>query len=252
MHDVCNYDAYFVQKYDAIGILGLFPEQKPTASLWMLAFGTSADHVDGISRMEKSNIQESLVRFCDAIETIYTKDYLRKPTPRDLKRLLQKAKARGFPYMTGSIDYIHWQWKKCPTAWQGDYGYRNGQKSIILEAVASFDTWVWHAFFGVVGSQNDLNMLGQSLVFNDLLRGQSPHITYKINNTIYSGGYYLGDEIYPRWTTFVKTIPHPQLENEKYFDAYQEGYRKNVERCFSILQDQWAIIRGAARMFDEE
>ncbi|KAI5322607.1 hypothetical protein L3X38_031679 [Prunus dulcis] len=101
--------------------------------------------------------------------------------------------------MIGSIDCMHWQWKNCPTAWQGDYGNRKGQKSIILEAVASFDTWVWHAFFGVAGSQNDLNVLGQSPVFNDVLRGEAPNITYEINNTIYQTGYYLADGIYPSY-----------------------------------------------------
>ncbi|VVA40931.1 PREDICTED: putative nuclease HARBI1, partial [Prunus dulcis] len=126
-------------------------------------------------------------------ETLYTRDYLRRPTPRDLQRLLQKAESRGFPGMIGSIDCMHWQWKNCPTAWQGDYGNRKGQKSIILEAVAGFDTWVWHAFFGVAGSQNDLNVLGQSPVFNDVLRGEGPNITYEINNTIYQTGYYLAD-----------------------------------------------------------
>ncbi|XP_021801024.1 uncharacterized protein LOC110745247 [Prunus avium] len=129
--------------------------------------------------MGKSTTLEALVRFCDAVETLYTRDYLRRPTPRDLQRLLQKAEARGFPGMVGSIDCMHWQWKNCPTAWQGDYGNRKGQKSIILEAVAGFDTWVWHAFFGVPGSQNDLNVLGQSPVFNDVLRGQGPNITYE-------------------------------------------------------------------------
>ncbi|KAI5343676.1 hypothetical protein L3X38_011552 [Prunus dulcis] len=154
--------------------------------------------------------------------------------------------------MIGSIDCMHWQWKNCPTAWQGDYGNRKGQKSIILEAVAGFDTWVWHAFFGVAGSQNDLNVLGQSPVFNDVLRGEAPNITYEINNTIYQTGYYLADGIYPRWTTFVKTIPHPRSHKQKFFARYQEGYRKDVERCFGILQARWAIIRGAARLFDEE
>ncbi|CAL9003665.1 unnamed protein product [Prunus brigantina] len=56
--------------------------------LRMLAFGASADQVDEIARMRKSTILESLVRFCDVIETLYTRDYLRKPTPRDLQRLL--------------------------------------------------------------------------------------------------------------------------------------------------------------------
>ncbi|VVA40633.1 PREDICTED: putative nuclease HARBI1, partial [Prunus dulcis] len=97
--------------------------------------------VDEIARMGKSTILECLVRFCDAVENLYTREYLHKPTPRDLQRLLQKGEARGFPGMIGSIDCMHWQWKNCPTAWQGDYGNRKGQKSIILEAVASFDTW---------------------------------------------------------------------------------------------------------------
>ncbi|CAL9001434.1 unnamed protein product [Prunus brigantina] len=201
----------------------------------MLAYGSVADQVDEISRMGKSTVLESLVRFCDAVETLYTRDYLRRPTPRDLQRLLQKAESRGFPGMIGS-----------------DYGNRKGQKSIILEAVAGFDTWVWHAFFGVAGSQNDLNVLGQSPVFNDVLRGEGPTITYQINNTVYQNGYYLADGIYPRWTTFAKSIPHPRSHKEIFFAAYQEGYRKDVERCFGILQARWAIIRGAARLFDEE
>ncbi|CAL2227738.1 unnamed protein product [Prunus armeniaca] len=218
MHDICNYDDYFVQKKNCVGDLGLLPEQKFTAVTRMLAYGSSADQVDEIARMGKSTILESLVRFCDTVENLYTRDYLRRPTPRDLQRLLQKAESRGFHGMI----------------------------------VAGFDTWVWHAFFGVAGSQNDLNVLGQSPVFNDVLRGEGPTITYQINNTVYQNGYYLADGIYPRWTTFVKSIPHPRSHKEIFFAAYQEGYRKDVERCFGILQARWAIIRGAARLFDEE
>ncbi|CAL9001317.1 unnamed protein product, partial [Prunus brigantina] len=150
--------------------------------------------------------------------------------PRDPQRLLRKPNERGFPGMIGSIDCMHWQWRNCPTAWQGDYGNRKGQKSIILEAVAGFDTWVWHAFFGVAGSQNDLNVLGQSPVFNDVLRGEAPKITYEINNIVYQTGYYLADGIYPRWTTFVKSIPHPRTQKQKLFATYQESYGKDVER----------------------
>ncbi|KAI5325921.1 hypothetical protein L3X38_034995 [Prunus dulcis] len=109
--------------------------------------------------------------------------------------LLQKVEARDFVGMIGSINCIHWQWKNSPIAWKGDYGNRKGKKSIILVVVESFDTWVWHAFFGVAGSQNDLNVLGQSLIFNDVLMGHFPQITYQINNTVYSDGYYLADGI---------------------------------------------------------
>ncbi|XP_020414092.1 uncharacterized protein LOC109947696 [Prunus persica] len=96
MHNVCNYDAYLIQKCDAAGVLGLFSKQKLTTVIRMLAYGSSADQVDEIARMRKSITLESLARFCDAIETLYTRDYLCKPTLRDLQRLLQKAEARGF------------------------------------------------------------------------------------------------------------------------------------------------------------
>ncbi|CAL9006672.1 unnamed protein product [Prunus brigantina] len=228
MHDICNYDTYFIQKHDAVGVLGLIPKQKLTAALRMLAYGASAEQVDEIARMGKSTILECLVRFCDAVKNLYMREYFRKPMPRDLQRLLQKGEARG------------------------ECGNRKGQKSIILEAVASFDCWVWHAFFGVAGSQNDLNVLGQSPVFDEILRGHSPQVTYQINNTVYSSAYYLADGIYPRWTKFVKKIPNPQSEKERSFASFQEGFKKDVERCFGILQACWAIIRAAARMLDEE
>ncbi|CAL2238491.1 unnamed protein product [Prunus armeniaca] len=110
MHDICNYDAYFVQKCDASEVLGLLLEQKLAAVIRMLTYGSSTDQVNKIARMGKSTTLEALVRFCDAVETLYTRDYLHRPTPRDLQRLLQKAEARGFPRMIGSIDCMHWQW----------------------------------------------------------------------------------------------------------------------------------------------
>ncbi|XP_070672089.1 uncharacterized protein [Malus domestica] len=129
--------------------------------------------------MGKSTILEALMRFCGAIESLYTAEYLRKPTHVDLQRLLKKGKMRGFPGMIGSID------------------------------LASFDTWIWHAFFGVPRAQNDLNVLAQSPVFNDVLQGKAPKVTYVVNRRRYDGAYYLADGIYPRWETFVKTVPRP-------------------------------------------
>ncbi|CAL8089151.1 unnamed protein product [Prunus armeniaca] len=110
MHDICNYDTYFVQKAKTYSCFA-------DACLWGIC-----REVDEIARLGKSTILECLVRFCDAIENLYKREYLRKPMARDLRRLVQKDEARGFSRMIGSIDCMHWQWKNCPTAWQGDYG----------------------------------------------------------------------------------------------------------------------------------
>ncbi|XP_068328122.1 uncharacterized protein [Pyrus communis] len=127
---------------DVFGAMGLILVQKITATLRMLAYRVSADQVDKIARMGKSTILESLMRFCGAIKSIYTAEYLQRPTDMNLQRLLNKGKIRGFHGIIRSIDCMHWTWKKCPSVWQGTYGDRKGEKSIILEAVASFDTWI--------------------------------------------------------------------------------------------------------------
>lgn len=43
----------------------------------------------------------------------------------------------------------------------------------MLESVASQDLWIWHAFFGIAGSNNYINVLNQSNVFNEILEGQA-------------------------------------------------------------------------------
>ena len=45
------------------------------------------------------------------------------------------------------------------------------EPKIILEAVASYDLWIWHAFFGLPGSHNDINVLERSSVFTLLSEG---------------------------------------------------------------------------------
>ncbi|KAM0977363.1 hypothetical protein ACFX13_020484 [Malus domestica] len=78
-------------KNDAFGDMSLIPEQKITVALRMLTYGVSTDQVDEIARMGKSNILKSLMRCCGAIESIYTVEYLRRPTNMDLQRLMKKG-----------------------------------------------------------------------------------------------------------------------------------------------------------------
>ncbi|XP_074336572.1 uncharacterized protein LOC141673729 [Apium graveolens] len=124
----------------------------------------------------------------------------------------------------------------------------NGVATILL---ASSDLWIWHAFFGVAESNNDINVLDRSPVFDDVLQGRTPEVNYTINGNNYSMGYYLTDGIYPEWATFVKKIPRPQSGKRKLFSKYQESQRKDVERAFGVLQSRFAIVRGPARFWDK-
>ncbi|CAL5402850.1 unnamed protein product [Camellia sinensis] len=246
------YDPYFVQKKDAIGVLGLSSLQKMTAAMRMLAYGVAADSVDDYVRIGESTAIESLQRFVQAVVAIFSDVYLRAPNKDDIAKLLEVGKNRGFPGMLGSIDCMHWKWKNCPTAWKGMYCGHIHEPTIILEAVASYDLWIWHAFFGLPGSHNDINVLERSSVFSLLTEGRAPQVDYSINGNDYTMGYYLADGIYPQWSTFVKTIPSPRGNKQIHFAKAQESARKDVERAFGVLQARFSIVRGPARFWKVE
>ncbi|XP_070660511.1 uncharacterized protein [Malus domestica] len=85
-----NFDRKRERREDDFRVLSLLLEKKIIAALRMLAYGASADQVDEITRIGKTIVLESLMRFCSAIEALYTNEYLRTPTQRDIRRLLRK------------------------------------------------------------------------------------------------------------------------------------------------------------------
>jgi hypothetical protein len=245
-------EPYFVQRRNAAGKLGLSSIQKMTAAIRMLAYGTTADLCDEYVSIGETTAMKCVKKFVKAVVSNFSEEYLRSPTNNDIARLLALGESRGFPGMLGSIDCMHWKWKNCPTAWQGNFTGHIHEPTIILEAVASYDLWIWHAFFGLPGSHNDINVLERSSVFTELAEGRAPLVNYSINGNNYTMGYYLADGIYPTWSTFVKTIPSPRGPKKTHFAKKQEEARKDVERAFGVLQSRFAIVRGPARFFQIE
>nr|GEU95176.1 protein ALP1-like [Tanacetum cinerariifolium] len=119
----------------------------------------------------------------------------------------------------------------------------------MLEAVASQDLWTWHAFFGVVGANNDINVLDNSPLFDDLLDDKVPIALYVVNDVGFKKGYYLADGIYPQWVTFVKSFTVANDAKHAYFKKRQERARKDIECAFGVLQRHWGIIQQPARQY---
>ncbi|XP_052620854.1 uncharacterized protein LOC128126780 [Lactuca sativa] len=65
-------------------------------------------------------------------------------------------------------------------------------------------------WFSASGSNNDLNVLGQSPLFNDIWPGKAPDMTFTVNGHAYKYGYYLGDGIYPDYSTLMKAYSIPR------------------------------------------
>ncbi|RLN35494.1 uncharacterized protein C2845_PM03G36370 [Panicum miliaceum] len=126
-----------------------------------------------------------------------------------------------------------------------------GVPTMILEAVATRDLRIWHAFFATAGSKNDINVLNKSPLFTQAIKGEALAVHYNVNGTQYDMGCYLADRIYPEWAVFVKTMIAPQSVEDKLFALMQEGARKDVECTFGVLQSRFDIVHRPARLWKQ-
>jgi hypothetical protein len=81
--------------------------------------------------------------------------------------------------MLGSIDCMHWSWKNCPAAWHGQFKGHKKDATIIFEAVADHETWIWHEFFGMLESCNDINVLQRSPLMTRLALREGPLMEFE-------------------------------------------------------------------------
>ncbi|XP_071727218.1 protein ALP1-like [Rutidosis leptorrhynchoides] len=204
------------------------------------------------SRVPRSRIYVARDRE-DAAIRLYNDYFAESPVFPDkyLKRRFRMSRELFLRIVEGSINCMHWEWKNCPVAWQGQYT-RGDQKgpSVMLEAVASQDLWIWHAFFGMAGSNNDINVLNFSPLFNTIKVGTAPPSPFEVNGRRYERGYYLGDGIYPDWAMLVKVPHNPTDEPCKKFKRFQESARKDIERAFGVLQGRFLMLKSPARSID--
>ncbi|KAK2639895.1 hypothetical protein Ddye_027690 [Dipteronia dyeriana] len=108
----------------------------------MSAYGCPADATDEYIKLGESTTIESLKRFYRAVMDEFAGKYLRSPNDTDVARLLCIGKDPGFLGMLGSLDCMHWKWKKFPTAWAGQYAGCSGSPTIIIDVVVDCDLWI--------------------------------------------------------------------------------------------------------------
>ncbi len=73
-------------------------------------------------QMSKNMARECIKKFSLVMEDVYAKEYLRLPTPADLKPITKLHDAtHGVDGMLRSLDCMHTLWKNCPVAWQGSF-----------------------------------------------------------------------------------------------------------------------------------
>ncbi|GJV38852.1 reverse transcriptase domain-containing protein [Tanacetum coccineum] len=134
---------------------------KCTAVIRQLAYGTTPDAFDQYLQISEHIARDCLFHFNMCIISLYMSKYLRKPKLEDVENIYDKHVTRhGFWGMLESIDCMHWDWKKCPVSWHGQYGVNN-----------------------------DINVLDNSPLFDDLLDDKAPVAPYMVNGVGFEKGY---------------------------------------------------------------
>jgi hypothetical protein len=195
--------------------------------------------------MSRQYSRECCKEFDKAMRTIYMKDFLRLPTATDLKNIVKLHKAaHGVDGMIGSLDCTHTFWKNCPKAWQGSYKGKESKPSIVMEAIADYFLFLWHASYGYTGTLNDNTILYLSPFMDRLLDGtfhvleaEATVVPFMIKEEQFNKVFVLVDGIYPPYSRFVRGIKVPATREEKKYTSWQEGARKYVERAIGVLKN---------------
>ena len=112
---------------------------------------------------------ESMKRFCNAVNEVFSGDALCHPTI--------DVRDAGFPGCIGSIVCMHWEWKNCPSSWKGMFQGMSGRPTVVIEAIlADYSGRFWHFHFGSPGSLNDINVLDRSPLFFNAVNGEAPQV----------------------------------------------------------------------------
>lgn len=92
---------------------------------------------------------------------------------------------------------------------------------------------IWHPYFCLAASENDVGFLYKSNIFSLMLDGPSPPCNFVLNE--YEMGYFLCDRVYLRRSTPMKAIHKKEMAlAEKLFTESQKVAHKDVKRAFVI------------------
>lgn len=127
------------------------------------------------------------------------------------------------PWHYGIVGFNALGWKNFPIAEHGKYSGKEKEPTIILKALAGHNLWIWHRFFGLPESLNNINVLDRSQVLYNCQDRTGLLIEHKVNGNDCTLVYYFSNGIYPKYSILVKSISKPQGQKNKHFFKCHKG-----------------------------
>jgi len=240
---------FWRQTVNAMGRPQAYALQKLVPAFRVLAFGETYDCADEYVRLSKATIEICVKKLLDFLNTRFQPDYLRPPTKTELNAIMERSAARGPPGCIGSLDCTHWEWRGCLKALVGQYMSRQKRRAIVLVTICDHDLYVHHLFVGAPGSHHDLNVLGQSPLFMDMMDGAWPpkDLPYTVNGRTRTMPYYLTNKAYQKFPVFLSCYAKPATRKQRIFNRLQEAVRKDVEHLYGVLTSRFQMLLRPSR-----
>jgi hypothetical protein len=242
---------FYASQVDATGKKGASLEAKVLLPLKAFTYGVAPHAFSDYFQMSKALAAKCCDEFADMVQSLYCEEYLRVPDAVDLKNItILHQKSHRVDGMFDSLDCMHNAWKNCPKAWQALFksGKESGCPTVVLEALADYHLWFWHASFGYAGSLNDLKILNLSPLLESLVDGSFADleksanvVPFHVAGQAFDRLFALVDGIYPQYSRFVKGIQLPVTNAEKSFTGWHEAAQKDIERDFGVLQGRFQV-----------
>jgi hypothetical protein len=166
-------------------------------------------------------------------------------TPSDAEKVeAMHYKNHGVHGMIGSLDCSHFVWGNCPVAHHGQFQGKEGRPTIVVEAMADYNLYAWHAVFGYCGTLNDLSIWDSSYLLQSLCDGSFSKLDFPftVGGERHEQLWMLVDGIYPSLARFVKPISVPVGKRETLFSTWQEAKRKDIERFFAVFKQKFGFF----------
>jgi hypothetical protein len=107
LHDVREYDKFFVPNHEFCGLACFSSIQKCTASIRVLAYGPPVGSHDNYLHMGEFTTIECMYRLCRVVVEFFLMNYLKGSNEAETVRIMAQNAVKGFPRMVESINCMH-------------------------------------------------------------------------------------------------------------------------------------------------
>jgi hypothetical protein len=246
---VCEEDLFFCDGFDVTGRKRVSTDAKLLISLKYLAYGCSVNAFRDYFQVGESTALLAVKRFTKCLaNSSMQKKFFSFFTPSEVKRVealhFEKHSIHG---IIGSLDCSHFVWGNCAVAHHGQFQGKEGRPTIVVEALADYNLYAWHAVFGYSGTFNDISIWDSSYLLQSLCDGTFTGLDFPftVGGEVFYQLWMLVDGIYPSLARFVKPISVPVGKRETLFSSWQESKRKDIERFFAVFKRKFGFFAKA-------